>query len=157
MFQEVIVLAETNVDNNQTPGYDNAYLNSEEDSYEENNNSLQGDMVNENNDHLPYENILFAKPVPIQPEPEGSSTNSEDVEVIDEEQNSQEPEENKDKSKNEYINIDHVRTIFTTRDAVLELKKTTDRIKQDGINIDTEEIDFDDVYQITIKIKKEEK
>ena len=149
--------SETNVDNNQTPGYDNAYLNSEEDSYEENNNSLQGDMGNENNDHLPYENILFAKPVPIQPEPEGSSANSEDVEVIDEEQNSQEPEENKDKSKNEYINIDHVRTIFTTRDAVLELKKTTDRIKQDGINIDTEEIDFDDVYQITIKIKKEEK
>lgn len=149
--------SETNADNNQTPGYDNAYLNSEEDSYEENNNSLQVDMGNENNDHLPYENILFAKPVPIQPEPEGSSTNSEDVEVIDEEPNSQEPEENKDKSKNEYINIDHVRTIFTTRDAVLELKKTTDRIKQDGINIDTEEIDFDDVYQITIKIKKEEK
>ena len=46
--------------------------------------------------------------------------------------------------------------MHTTRDAVLELKKTTDRIKQNHIDIETEEIDFDDVYQITIKIKKQE-
>ena len=56
--------------------------------------------------------------------------------------------------KNEYISLEHERTLFTTRDAVLELKKTTDRIKQDGINLDSEEIDFDDYYQIIIKIKK---
>ena len=149
---------ETNGDDTSSYEDDNVNLNKEDNSYEENSNFSQEDMENENDSHLPYENILFAKPVPINPEEqEGSSTNSEDVEVIDEESNSQEPEENKDKSKNEYINIDHVRTIFTTRDAVLELKKTTDRIKQDGINIDTEEIDFDDIYQIIIKIKKEEK
>ena len=151
-------IMETNGDNTSSYEDDNVNLNKEDNSYEENSNFSQEDMENENDSHLPYENILFAKPVPINPEEqEGSSTNSEDVEVIDEESNSQEPEENKDKSKNEYINIDHVRTIFTTRDAVLELKKTTDRIKQDGINIDTEEIDFDDIYQIIIKIKKEEK
>ena len=151
-------IMETNGDNTSSYEDDNVNLNKEDNSYEENSNFSQEDVENENDSHLPYENILFAKPVPINPEEqEGSSTNSEDVEVIDEESNSQEPEENKDKSKNEYINIDHVRTIFTTRDAVLELKKTTDRIKQDGINIDTEEIDFDDIYQIIIKIKKEEK
>ena len=151
-------IMETNGDDTSSYEDDNVNLNKEDNSYEENSNFSQEDMENENDSHLPYENILFAKPVPINPEEqEGSSTNSEDVEVIDEESNSQEPEENKDKSKNEYINIDHVRTIFTTRDAVLELKKTTDRIKQDGINIDTEEIDFDDIYQIIIKIKKEEK
>ena len=151
-------IMETNGDDTSSYEDDNVNLNKEDNSYEENSNFSQEDVENENDSHLPYENILFAKPVPINPEEqEGSSTNSEDVEVIDEESNSQEPEENKDKSKNEYINIDHVRTIFTTRDAVLELKKTTDRIKQDGINIDTEEIDFDDIYQIIIKIKKEEK
>ena len=131
---------------------DNVNSNKEDNYYDENSSFSQEDMENENTNHLPYENILFTKPVPIHPESEGSSINSEDVEVIDKEPNNK--EENKNNLKNEYINIDHVRTIFTTRDAVLELKKTTDRIKQDGINIDTEEIDFDDVYQIIIKIKK---
>ena len=56
----------------------------------------------------------------------------------------------------EYINIDNEITIHNTHDAVMELKKTTDKIKSNNIDIDTEEIEFDDIYQITIKIKKEE-
>ena len=57
-------------------------------------------------------------------------------------------------SSNDYINLDPVYTIKTPLDAVMELKKTTDAIKQNKIDIETEEIDFDDVYQIVIKIKK---
>ncbi len=66
------------------------------------------------------------------------------------------PEEVKEdnKNNNQYISLEPVKTIFDTRGAVLELKKTTDAIKQNNISIDTEEIEFDDYYQITIKIKK---
>lgn len=102
----------------------------------------------------PYENILFAKPVPIKPEdePEEVKQVTEEVEVIGETEN-----QNKEtkEEKNQYISLDPQQTIFDTRGAVLELKKTTDRIKQNKINIDTEEIDFDDYYQIVIKIKKD--
>ena len=103
----------------------------------------------------PYENILFAKPVPIKTEDDENEEVkevSEDVEVIgeNETQNMEIKEE-----KNQYISLDPQQTIFDTRGAVLELKKTTDRIKQNKINIETEEIDFDDYYQIIIKIKKD--
>ena len=94
-----------------------------------------------------YENILFAKPVPVNPQ----STQTETP--APQESNDSNSDNNDDNSEN-YISIDHQRTLFSTRDAVLELKKTTDRIKADGINLDSEEIDFDDYYQIIIKIKK---
>lgn len=94
-----------------------------------------------------YENILFAKPVPVNPQ----STQNE--EPAPQESNYSNSDNDGDNSGN-YISIDHQRTLFSTRDAVLELKKTTDRIKADGINLDSEEIDFDDYYQIIIKIKK---
>ena len=94
-----------------------------------------------------YENILFAKPVPVNPQ----STQTETP--APQESNDSNSDNDDDNSEN-YISIDHQRTLFSTRDAVLELKKTTDRIKADGINLDSEEIDFDDYYQIIIKIKK---
>lgn len=56
----------------------------------------------------------------------------------------------------DYIRLDEEVTIHNVLDAVHELKKTTDKIKQNHIDIDTEEVEFDDMYQITIKIKKEE-
>ncbi len=56
--------------------------------------------------------------------------------------------------KKDYIKLEPEITINDPRSAVLELKKTTDRIKQENIKMDTEEIEFDDYYQITIKIKK---
>ena len=57
-------------------------------------------------------------------------------------------------NKDDYIRLDPVYTINSPTEAVLELKKTTDKIKQNKIDIETEEIDFGDVYQITIKIRK---
>ncbi len=123
-----------------------------------------------------YEDILNAKPVsinqeePKEEEPAESETeekekvkteDTEEVEVIGAEP-SNETEDNKEdttsnsnqEKKNDYIVLDPVKTIFDARGAVYELKKTTDAIKQNNINIDTEEIEFDDYYQITIKIKK---
>jgi len=126
-----------------------------------------------------YENILFAQPVAINQMDEVNnnlenqeSKASDSVEVIEEktipeitpineeepstvETNSLNKEEKEKEDKPQYITLDPVRTIFTTHDAVYELKKTTDRIKKDGINLESEEINFDDYYQIIIKIKKE--
>lgn len=66
------------------------------------------------------------------------------------------PTGEQEENKQDYIRLDEEVTIHNVHDAVLELKKTTDRIKQNHIDIDTEEVEFDDMYQITIKIKKEE-
>lgn len=111
-----------------------------------------------------YENILFAKPVPVNPQ----STSNEPIATGNIDNNNSNSIDNNDnydntnnsnnettnENSNNYVSIDHQRTLFSTRDAVLELKKTADRIKEDGINLDSEEIDFDDYYQIMIKIKK---
>ena len=122
-------------------------------SLNENNKDFAFDNENKVNDNPfddAYENILFAKPVPVEP------LNSEEntISSSDDSENNMNISDESVLPKNEYISLEHERTLFTTRDAVLELKKTTDRIKQDGINLDSEEIDFDDYYQIIIKIKK---
>ena len=98
-----------------------------------------------------YENILFAKPVPIQLDEPSIDVDGDDIEVIDEEVS-----ESMEKEENKYISLDQEQTIFDVRGAILELKKTTDVIKSNGFDIETEEINFDDVYQIVIKIKKEQ-
>ena len=103
--------------------------------------------VNDNPFDDAYENILFAKPVPIEQEDHNENNNTSSNQEIDN-------PTSMDSKSNEYISLEHERTLFSARDAVYELKKTTDRIKQDGINLDSEEIDFDDYYQIIIKIKK---
>ncbi len=142
-----------------------------------------------------YEDILNAKPVPINQE--NDEGNEDEQKKINEEQSEEEKENKQEKSeetenkgseeeatelseevevigdenskpaskedidseketvkKEDYISLDPVKTIFDARGAVYELKKTTDAIKQNDIKIDTEEIEFDDYYQITIKIKK---
>ena len=66
------------------------------------------------------------------------------------------PTTESEEEKQDYISLDEEVTIHNVLDAVHELKKTTDKIKQNHIDIDTEEVEFDDMYQITIKIKKEE-
>ncbi len=109
---------------------------------------FQQEEVNDNPFDDAYENILFAKPVPIEQEDYNENNNAESNQEIDN------PTSMDDSKSNEYISLEHERTLFSARDAVYELKKTTDRIKQDGINLDSEEIDFDDYYQIIIKIKK---
>ncbi len=109
-----------------------------EDSYQDNNKQIDNPFDNA------YQNILFAKPVSVNPQ----SSSNEPVSTENSNNN------NINDNSNSYVSIDHQRTLFSTRDAVLELKKTTDRIKDDGINLDSEEIDFDDYYQIIIKIKK---
>ena len=114
-----------------------------EDSYQDNNKQFDNPFDDA------YENILFAKPVPVEP----TVDTQEEVKPIDNATNDIKSNQIDDSSNN-YVSIDHQRTLFSTRDAVLELKKTTDRIKEDGINLDSEEIDFDDYYQIIIKIKK---
>lgn len=114
-----------------------------EDSYQDNNKQFDNPFDDA------YENILFAKPVPVEP----IVDTQEEVKPIDNATNDIKSNQIDDSSNN-YVSIDHQRTLFSTRDAVLELKKTTDRIKEDGINLDSEEIDFDDYYQIIIKIKK---
>ena len=130
----------------------------------------------ENQVEEPNENKLFTKPVLMESDEtnqdetsfvetsqEELSTNetqdpSVDLEVIGDKENhpTESAIERQEESKPEYIQLGEEITLHNTRDAVLELKKTTDRIKQNHIDIETEEIDFDDVYQITIKIKKEE-
>ena len=109
---------------------------------------FQQEEVNDNPFDDAYENILFAKPVPIEQEDYNENNNAESNQEI------YNPTSMDDSKSNEYISLEHERTLFSARDAVYELKKTTDRIKQDGINLDSEEIDFDDYYQIIIKIKK---
>ena len=89
---------------------------------------------------------------------ESTSESEEETEDTDRNQENEKNNESKtetDTQKNDdYIHIEPEKTIFDARGAVYELKKTTDAIKQNNINIDTEEIEFDDYYQITIKIKK---
>ena len=88
--------------------------------------------------------------------PEANVTNNiPDLEIIGDVNPSVQNNKSQIENKNEYIRLEEEITIHNVKDAVMELKKTTDKIKQNHINIETEEIDFDDVYQITIKIKKE--
>ena len=129
-----------------------------EDNYQDNNKQFDNPFDDA------YENILFAKPVPVNPQ----STSNEPIATGNIDNNNSNSIDNNDnydntnnsnnettnENSNNYVSIDYQRTLFSTRDAVLELKKTTDRIKEDGINLDSEEIDFDDYYQIIIKIKK---
>lgn len=88
----------------------------------------------------------------------GGDSTSEDIETKEnsESQDTSEDSDNEEdnQKKDDYIHLEPEKTIFDARGAVYELKKTTDAIKQNNINIDTEEIEFDDYYQITIKIKK---
>ena len=60
-----------------------------------------------------------------------------------------------DQSK--YDKITNKEKSYNTVDTILfELKSTIDRIKNSQYKIDTEEIDYGDVYQITIKVNKNE-
>ncbi len=98
----------------------------------------------------------------VEPNTDTVSNSNDDLEVIDENPSNQDNHQedavlNNSKAidtKNDYVTLEPVQTIFDVKGAILELKKTTDAIKQNKINIDTEEIEFDDYYQITIKIKK---
>ena len=142
----------------------NNYVPLENNTYEEQPSNIENDNYMLNNQPLPSEefeeNELNEQLNNVEPKEE---TNIPEIEVIGEttkedevkEENTVQDDETKEETKqNDYINLDPVYTINSTMDAVLELKKTTDRIKQNHIDIETEEIDFDDVYQITIKIKK---
>ena len=104
-----------------------------------------------------YEDILFAKPVPINDSflnnNETVSSNQQ-IEVENNENIAKEDTTENVNNPNQYISLEPERTIFNAHDSIMELKKTTDRIKENNINIDTEEIDYDDYYQIIIKIKK---
>lgn len=136
--------------------------NEETHDYQDTNISNFQAKVNDNPLDDEYENILFAKPVPIQSNNESfKSEDTQEVskveteEVIDTEEQKNKSEDEVTDQEQEYISLDQERTLFSTRDAILELKKTTDRIKNDGIHLDSEEIDYDDYYQIIIKINKE--
>ena len=99
----------------------------------------------------------FTQPEPIeQPIPDIEVIGEGEIPVSPVEQPNEVPatQEETVNNSNDYIRLDPTYTINSTMDAVLELKKTTDKIKQNNIDIETEEIHFDDVYQITIKIKK---
>lgn len=139
---------------NKSNSSEDEKINNYQDS-NSNSNSYETDKIDNTFDEQ-YENILFTKPVPIQQEEPKDNDyyqedkNSDNVELIDNHINKELL-----KDENKYISLEPEKTIFDTKGAVLELKKTTDRIKQNEINIDTEEIDFDDYYQIIIKIKKE--
>ena len=157
----IVDVPKTNYDYQDIYNHDNLDIKTPEfnNTLENNQNNLEiNTSQKENFDNPfddPYENILFAKPDPIKPEEDNNDDVkevSELVEVIGEKEN---PNIKIKEEKNHYITLDPQQTIFDTRSAVLELKKTTDRIKQNKINIDTEEIDFDDYYHIVIKIKKE--
>ena len=95
---------------------------------------------------------------PVEEEIEEPQTSIPEIEVIDDDDVTipTEAKAGPEESKQDYIRLDDEITMHNAHDAVLELKKTTDKIKQNHIDIDTEEVEFDDVYQITIKIKKEE-
>lgn len=135
------------------------------------NENNMNDFSFEQSIEKPKENDSFEQPdnssipneeVPIEESKSVDEDNSieesrtlPDIEVIGDNEIPIPTGESKEKEQ-EYIRLDEEVTIHNAHDAVLELKKTTDKIKQNHISIDTEEVEFDDVYQITIKIKKEE-
>ncbi len=159
------------INNNEPPKKDSIYNEQPEEEPKEEKEQDDNPFDDE------YKDILNAKPVSVQKEEteekeqEKESEPTEDKEVeapkeeeedevevigadIQSEEKSSSDEVKEEQSKNDYIVLDPVKTIYDARGAVYELKKTTDAIKQNNINIDTEEIEFDDYYQITIKIKK---
>ena len=153
------------------PQYNSADFNTNEDSISFNQNLNEtrdkeqeyddGRLRNINDNPLDdaYENILYAKPVPIREEKdleEQEDQHIPEIEVIGDVKEEISEKENNDNIDNQYIKLEPEITIKGTIDAVLELKKTTDKIKENNIPIETEEIDYGDVYQITIKIKKTE-
>ena len=167
--------------NNEMNNYQNNYVSPIQDdkridnsgnNFQENNDNYEDILFNKPvpmaNDEL-EEKELNTEIEPISPNPVENDMNAmeqvdqvapiSDIEVIDESDEKENSPEVKEENSvaninNEYISLDPVNTINSTMDAVMELKKTTDKIKQNHIDIETEEIDFDDVYQITIKIKK---
>lgn len=86
---------------------------------------------------------------------EEKTTPIPDIEVIGDSEIPIPTEDSSEKEQN-YIKLDEEISIHNTLDALAELKTVINKIKKSQIDIDTEEIDFDDIYQITIKIKKEE-
>ena len=107
----------------------------------------------------PYDNNLFDQQMSIDDNvnDDTNTSNNQDIEIIDEgDSDNIISDSAANVNQDEYIKLDPEQTIYDTRGAVLELKKTTDVIKQNHIPIETEEIDYDDYYQITIKIKKEQ-
>ena len=130
----------------------NMSMNSNSQSNELNNpfmNSNQQIISSNQNSNIEAPNTEAPLPTePVQTVP--------DIEVIGDFDVPNKDEAPKEEPKNDYIRLEQEITIHNVHDAVMELKKTTDKIKQNHINIETEEIDFDDVYQITIKIKKED-
>ena len=104
------------------------------------------------------ETTEFNPIIPVTDTVETSMTNNLDdipsPESYISNEKTEDPYEAPKTQKDDYIRLEAVSTINTPMDALTELKKTTDRIKQGNLDIETEEIDFDDVYQITIKIKK---
>lgn len=53
-----------------------------------------------------------------------------------------------------YVSVDHPRGVETIDDVINTLRATLDNIKNGKLRVDTEEIDYDDSYQITIRIDK---
>ena len=146
----------------------------------QNNNLNNLNQMGNNNNEENYNDMMFSKTVQMAPKDENNlevkNTETKDLNyqnnINDSMENvsdssipvSQESAEiqNETLEKNEtpeeindnYVRLETPSTIKDPYSAVLELKKTTDLIKQNNIDIETEEIDFDDVYQIVIKIKK---
>ena len=137
----------------ETELYKNSYDTKEEKVDLEENTNLKKEEIEENPKLPEEENSEYEETKPIDENPELSENPV--AEINDKEEENKEADiEVIGNNKDDYIRIDPVYTINSTQDAVLELKKTTDLIKQNKIDIETEEIDYDDYYQITIKIKK---
>jgi len=150
--------------NSQIPNYNMSNIPNQGQLFERPLNIVD---VKQNNIPNPEENTSFEVPggnelfdqtinldenIPEEPKVEDKiedpihEEENSDIEVIGENET--------DSPKNEYVSLDPVTTIHSTMEAVYELKKTTDKIKENKIPIETEEIDYGDVYQITIKLKK---
>ena len=114
-----------NIEDYMLPGFDN----------QEENNSNN----NINNFYVPNE-VDFTNLNPID-EVKNSPVNSEmDYKYVEENPN--------------YVSVDNPKGVESIDDVINLLRDTLDKIKNGKLKVDTEEIDFDDLYQITIKIDK---
>lgn len=74
--------------------------------------------------------------------------------VVDNQVNTEEKEYKYVEEHPNYESVDNPKGVESIDDVINLLRATLDKIKNGKLKVDTQEIDFDDLYQITIKIDK---
>lgn len=130
--------------NFEQPTYDNSYVNSFDSNNLENNFKDNNDF----NDSA-YINSDYVE-TPIQ--------TFEPIDKIDQDYTvaSNNPMPKYIEEDSRFIDISKYNGLNSIDEMLKELKVVVDKIKSSKFKVDTEEVDFDDMYQITIKVSKNE-